>query len=140
MSIGTEGKLLLGLSHVQTRLQKRQDQWLAAHGISFKEFQVMCALSEASTHTLKRIDLAEKVGLSASGITRMLLPMEKIGLINKEEGVRDARVSLVRLSEAGERILADAEKSFTQSARAFMKSLTEEQRAALATLSRVVLQ
>jgi DNA-binding MarR family transcriptional regulator len=139
VSVGAEGKVLLGLSHVQTRLHKRQDQWLAAHGISFKEFQVMSALSEASTHSLKRIDLAEKVGLSASGVTRMLLPMEKIGLISKEEGARDARVSLVRLSAAGERILADAEKSFTQGARAFMKSLSEEQRAALATLSRVVL-
>jgi len=138
MSIGTEGKVLLSLSHVQTRLQKRQDQWLATHGISFKEFQVMCALSEASTHSLKRIDLAEKVGLSASGVTRMLLPMEKIGLISKEEGARDARVSLVRLSEAGERILADAEKSFNQSARAFMKTLTVEQCAALATLSGIL--
>jgi DNA-binding MarR family transcriptional regulator len=138
MSIGTEGKVLLSLSHVQTRLQKRQDQWLAAHGISFKEFQVMCALSEASTHSLKRIDLAEKVGLSASGVTRMLLPMEKIGLISKEEGARDARVSLVRLSEVGERILADAEKSFNHSARNFMKALTEEQCAALATLSGVL--
>lgn len=140
MSIGAEGKILLGLSHVQSRLQKRQDQWLAAHGISFKEFLVMSTLSEANAHSLKRIDLAEKVGLSASGVTRMLLPMEKIGLISKEEGARDARVSLVRLSEAGERILADAEKSFSQGARTFMKSLAEEQRAALATLSGVVLK
>ena len=56
----------------------------------------MSALNEASTHSLKRIDLAEQVGLSASGVTRMLLPMEKIGLISKEEGARDARVSLVQ--------------------------------------------
>ena len=139
MSVGIDGKVLLALSQVQARLIKRQDQWLAAHGISFKEFQVMCALSDASTRSLKRIDLAEKVDMSASGVTRMLLPMEKIGLISKEEGARDARVSLVRLSETGERILADAEKSFSQSARSFMKSLSEEQRAALATLSGVSL-
>jgi DNA-binding MarR family transcriptional regulator len=135
MSVSAEGCVLLAWSGVSLRLLKQQDQWLAAHGISFKEFQVMHALSQVSTQAMKRVELAEAVGLSASGITRMLAPMEKIGLVSKEEGARDARVSLVALSEAGRRLLADAEKSYSQSARSFMKSLREEERAALALLS-----
>lgn len=99
----------------------------------------MNALGDCGTGAMRRIDLAEKVGLSASGVTRMLLPMEKIGLICKEEGARDARVSLVRLSDAGLRVLAEAGKSYSQNARSFMNALTQEQRSALTLLAGVVL-
>ncbi|MDZ7871614.1 MAG: MarR family transcriptional regulator [Rheinheimera sp.] len=50
--------------------------------------------------TRRRSDLVELVGLSPSGITRLLLPLEKIGRVEKERNPRDARVSLVILSEA----------------------------------------
>jgi len=51
---------------------------------------------------MRRIDLAEKIGLTASGITRLLLPMEKIGLIKKEANEQDARVSYVVLASGGQ--------------------------------------
>ena len=38
----------------------------------------------------------------------MLLPIEKMGLIKKEANSRDARVSYVKLSPAGKRILNEA--------------------------------
>ena len=53
--------------------------------------------------------------MSASGITRLLNPMEKIKLIEKEVNPRDARVSFVKLSDAGIELLNNAMKSITQS-------------------------
>lgn len=50
---------------------------------------------------MRRIDLADSVGLSPSAVTRLLAPMEKPGLVEKEANPRDARVSLVKLSTAG---------------------------------------
>jgi DNA-binding MarR family transcriptional regulator len=38
----------------------------------------------------------------------MLLPMEKIGLIGREAGERDGRVSFVVITPAGKRIYEDA--------------------------------
>ncbi len=91
-------------------LSKSMDRKLG--GIWFNDFIVLYHLNQAPEHKLKRIELAEKVGLTASGVTRLLLPMEKIGLVNKESNPNDARVSLVilapgwkmKLDEAMERI------------------------------------
>jgi DNA-binding MarR family transcriptional regulator len=59
--------------------------------------------------------------------------MERTGLIAKEQGARDARVSLARLTRAGEQMLSDATNSFNQRAKAFVGDLTPEQRTALKT-------
>lgn len=135
MPLSRQSRTLINLSQVHARLLKQQDQWLAAHGISYREFLIMHHIQESPTHNLKRIDLAEKVGLSASGITRLLNPMAKIGLITKEEGARDARVSLVRLTESGAVVLQDAEKSFNQRTKSFMAQLDADQSAALELLA-----
>ena len=135
MALSSASNTLIKLANVHARLLRRQDQWLAAHGISYREFLIMCHLHDAPARHLKRIDLAEKVGLSASGVTRLLNPMEKIGLVAKEEGARDARVSLVRLTEAGESMHRDAVASFNQSARSFVNELTDDERAALAVVA-----
>ena len=87
-------------------------------GISFTEFMILYHLSQANDEKMRRIDLASKVGLTASGITRLLLPMEKIGLIKKESNAQDARVSFVLLALGGktklEEAVENAEDSKTQ--------------------------
>jgi DNA-binding MarR family transcriptional regulator len=60
---------------------------------------------------LRRVDLADRVGFTASGITRMLAPMEKIGLISRESNERDARVSYVVLAPGGKRLLEESIKT-----------------------------
>ena len=85
-------KLVIELSALHSSVLKRIESQLSIHGISFTEFLVMHRLSAAPSKTLRRIDLAESVGLSASGVTRVLKPMEKIHLVEKESNPRDARV------------------------------------------------
>ncbi|WP_439583289.1 MarR family winged helix-turn-helix transcriptional regulator [Dyadobacter bucti] len=101
-------KLFLNLTTVQALTFKRFDSRLASHGISLNEFMILFHLGEAPDEKLRRIDLAEKIGLTASGITRMLSPLEKLGLVRREANSRDARVSYVKLAPAGKRILVDA--------------------------------
>ena len=81
-------------------------------------------LSKAPDQKMRRIDLAEKIGLSASGVTRMLLPMQKIGLVQKEANLRDARVSLVKLSSGGERIFAEAMQTMQQNSGNYLSLLS----------------
>lgn len=120
-------EVIIGLTLLQSRLIKKIDPCLSAHGISFSEYLILHFLSRESTKTMRRIDLAESVGLSASGVTRLLSPMEKIGLIQKEESPRDARVSLVKLSRAGERIYQEASVSFADTANMLLGKLNKEQ-------------
>ena len=50
---------------------------------------------------MRRVDLAQAIGRTASGVTRLLKPMEKTGLVARGSSERDARVRLVRLTDAG---------------------------------------
>jgi DNA-binding MarR family transcriptional regulator len=127
ISITPAMQLVMDLSRLQVKVLKRVDSGLGMHGISFTEFLVMYQLSKSPANTLRRIDLAERIGLSASGITRLLIPMEKIGLVKKEENPRDARVSLVRLSKAGAQLLEDASVSFGYSADSIVQAIDDRQ-------------
>ncbi|MFA6191882.1 MAG: MarR family transcriptional regulator [Sulfurimonas sp.] len=115
-------ELLLTLSSTYTNVFKTIDRNLSVHGISFSEFLVIHQLSLASNRTVRRIDLAESVGMSASGITRLLNPMEKLKLVEKEQNPRDARVSFVKLSDIGLELLNDATNSVQLAADSLFKS------------------
>ncbi len=104
--ISTSLSFLLSMAKVQTLLTRRFDTGLG--GLSYTEFMILYYLSVSPDQKLKRIDLANKVGLTASGITRLLLPMEKIGLVSKEVNERDARVSFVIIAPGGKAKLDDA--------------------------------
>lgn len=76
--------------------------------VGFNDFVILYHLMVAEDNKLRRIDLAEKTGLTASGITRLLPPLEKLKLIERESNPRDARVSFVVLTSGGKRILAES--------------------------------
>ncbi|KIM12834.1 MAG: hypothetical protein KU37_00095 [Sulfuricurvum sp. PC08-66] len=121
-----ETQLLFTLAQLHTKFFKFVDRRLSVHSISFSEFYVMHTLFGAPQHTLRRIDLAEAVGMSASGVTRLLNPMEKLHLIQKEQNPRDARVSLVKLSSDGEQVYLDAMQSFEASAQMLLESASAQ--------------
>lgn len=109
-------EVVLSFSLLHGVIVKKMDRALSIHGIAFSEFMVMYQISKAPQQTMRRVDLAEAVGMSASGVTRLLNPMQKIKLIEKEVNPRDARVSFVKLSMAGVELLNNAMASVTQSA------------------------
>ena len=121
-----ESELVVHAINLHNKIQKRIGRSLSVHGIGLSEFLVLKQLYDAAGQTMRRSDLAELVGLSPSGVTRLLNPMEKIGLVNKEEAPRDARVSLVALSSAGMQIFEEAQASFQQAATAMFESLGAE--------------
>ncbi|QQR83969.1 winged helix-turn-helix transcriptional regulator [Candidatus Peregrinibacteria bacterium] len=98
-------KVFINLSKILTESSRRFNGGL--DGIGFNEFVVLFHLNQMSDKKIRRIDLAEKMGFTASGITRILAPMEKIGLIQKEAAARDARVSYVTITPSGERNLKE---------------------------------
>lgn len=126
---------LVGQSLLQSKLQRKVDGQLGLHGISFTEYQIMHHLANAPEQTLRRIELAECVGISASGVTRLLAPMEKNRLVEKRANPRDARVSLVKLSSTGATLFADARVSFTHCAESLTSNLSAKQLETLIDLS-----
>lgn len=78
------------------------------HNLTLNDYEVLLHLSHAEGGRLRRVDLAEQVLLTASGITRLLEGLERGGYVVKETCVSDARVSYAKLTDAGRAKLQDA--------------------------------
>jgi DNA-binding MarR family transcriptional regulator len=98
---------LMNIAKVQAVISRKFDS-LSAHGLGFNDFGILYLLTNTTEQRMRRIDLAEKIGLTASGVTRLLSPMEKIGLVAREANERDARVSYVVITDNGKRIFEEA--------------------------------
>ena len=99
----------LRLARAQATLVRRLDQVLGGyHGISFGDFMLLHYLNRAPGGRLRRVDLAERQGLTASGVTRTLLPLEKIGLVERQQDPRDARVAYAAITATGRELLGNA--------------------------------
>ena len=122
-----------------SKLSRKVDNQLSVHGISFTEYMIMHHLDGSPLKTMRRIELAEHVGISASGVTRLIAPMEKIKIVEKEINPRDARQSLVKLSKTGQRLYAEASVSFEHCANSLLENLSENQQEKLAELSKKIL-
>ena len=78
------------------------------HGLTLNDYEVLLHLSHAEGGMLRRVDLAERVVLTASGITRLLEGLERAGYVCKETCASDARVSYAKLTDAGRAKLREA--------------------------------
>ncbi len=108
MKINENLKLILNLNRVQQTLERRFEGYL--DGLGFSDFIILFHLYQDSDGKMRRIDLAEKVGLTASGVTRQLLSMEKIGLVGRRVNKNDARSTYVTLRSGGKRKFEEAMK------------------------------
>jgi len=133
------GELLVQLTNLQSKIQGQLSRPLSLYGIGLTEYLILRSLKSAPALRMRRIDLAQAVGLSASGVTRVLNPMEKIGLVEKDHVERDARVRLVVLTEAGTRVFDEASTSFNQVAESLLKPISPEKQKALAGLLNALL-
>ncbi|WP_405359233.1 MarR family transcriptional regulator [Kitasatospora sp. NBC_00085] len=98
----------LRLLRAQAALVKRFDASLSGlHGVSLADFTLLLRLGQAPGGRLRRVDLAEALGLTASGVTRGLAPLERIGLVTRESDARDARVAYASLTDTGRERLTD---------------------------------
>ncbi len=81
---------------------------LAAHGLTLHDYEVLLRLANAPEGRMRRVDLAESVVLTASGITRLLDGLERGGLVEKAACSADGRVSYAQLTGAGRSRLSEA--------------------------------
>ena len=57
---------------------------------------------------MRRSELAERLGITPSGVARQVAPLERMGLVDRESHDRDARLALVVLTATGTQIVDDA--------------------------------
>jgi DNA-binding MarR family transcriptional regulator len=84
---------------------------LAEHGLTINDYEALLQLSRAENQSLRRIDLASRLLLTASGVTRMLDGLEHEGYVEKGSCASDARVTYAVLTEKGREKLESAQCS-----------------------------
>ena len=125
----------LRLTRAYAMLTRRLDNALSSlHGLSFSDFMILYYLDRAPDLRLRRIDLAERLGVTASGVTRSLMPMEKIGLVSRQPDPRDARVGYASLTESGQQLLKYALVSVEPIAKDAIQIVSAEQIGALSSV------
>ena len=112
---------------LSSKLSKKAGYRLSVHGISLTEYLLMHYLDSLPHKSVSRIDLADHLGMSASGVTRLVAPMEKTGITEKVTNPRDARQSQVKLSRTGQRLLKEARVSFEHICNELVGSLSLNQ-------------
>jgi DNA-binding MarR family transcriptional regulator len=105
------------------------------HGLGVSDFAVLQCLSEAPGYRLRRIDLAQRLALTPSGITRLLNPLERRGIVTREESGHDARATYAVLTPSGRALVKNARTTMDAFAESMLQSLTERDRASLAKLA-----
>lgn len=125
----------LRLTRAYATLTRRLDNALGSvHGLSFGDFMILYHLDRAPGTRLRRIDLADRLGLTASGVTRTLIPLEKLGLVGRQPDPRDARVGYALITEAGQQLLRYASVTVEAIAQEATQSMSTDQIGALSSL------
>lgn len=81
---------------------------VAQHGLSANDFEALVHLSYADEGALRRIDLAEQLRLSPSGVTRLLDGLQRAGLTCNKSCETDARVTYAMITDKGRETLREA--------------------------------
>src|SRR5580765_6567278 len=81
---------------------------VADHGLTINDYEVLLRLARAPDRMMRRVDLAQQVLLTPSGITRLLDGLQRHGYVEKAACDTDARVVYAKLTHAGTRKLKSA--------------------------------
>ncbi|WP_339867610.1 MarR family winged helix-turn-helix transcriptional regulator [Pseudohongiella nitratireducens] len=123
--------IILLQAKLAARMSRKISNHLSLHGVSLTEYLALHYIASAGQPEISRILLAENLEMSASGVTRLLAPMEKNNLVERTRNPRDARQSQVRLTGPGKQVYQEASVSFQDTANDMIGELPEETASAL---------
>lgn len=100
---------------------------VAAHGLTLNDYDVLVQLANSPERRLRRVDLAQRVLLTPSGITRLLEGLERCGYVERAECPSDLRVTYAQLTDAGLAKLREASETHLEAVRAILSDLLSEE-------------
>jgi len=101
---------------------------LTEHGLTINDYEALLYLSHADEGSLRRVDLAERLMLTPSGVTRLLDGLERDGWVRKGTCDSDARVTYAVLTDEGrERLELAGRTHVAQIREIFVERFSEEE-------------
>jgi DNA-binding MarR family transcriptional regulator len=94
-----------------TVIRELDEQLDRHHRMSVSEFDVLITLDNAPDGQLRMSDLADRVMLSASGLTRLVARLERDELVARRPDPNDGRSSLAQLLPGGKKALDEGRQT-----------------------------
>ena len=108
---------------------------VAEHGLTINDYEVLLHLARAPEKKLRRVDLADRILLTASGITRLLEGLETSGFVERVQCSEDRRVAYAKLTDAGSEKLRQASRTHVAGIESlFTGRFTDDELATLSAL------
>lgn len=105
------------------------------HELSLNDFEALLVLARADEGRLKRVELARRLLLTPSGVTRLLEGLERSGLVRRTTCPTDLRVAYAELTEEGRARFEAASCAHVASIRSLMEEhFSEDELASLGDL------
>lgn len=101
-------------------------QLTAEHGLTISDYEVLLRLSRAPDSRMRRVDLAEQVLLTASGITRLLDGLERADYVTRAACEADRRVVYAVLTDEGHAKLRAASETHVAQIEEYFSSRYED--------------
>jgi DNA-binding MarR family transcriptional regulator len=109
-----------GLLRAHGRVTQALDaQMRTEHGLPVSSYEVLMFLADAPDHRLRMSDIADRVLLSRSGLTRLVDRLVQLGYVTRCAVESDGRGSYAELTEAGVRKLREARRTHLEGVRAY---------------------
>ncbi|MGW6496987.1 MarR family winged helix-turn-helix transcriptional regulator [Nonomuraea angiospora] len=106
------------MQRAQVRITRHLEaELLVAHDLPLASYEVLVQLAEAPERRLRMNDLAGRVLLSRSGLTRLIDRLQRDGLVSREACADDARGLFAVLTDAGAERLAEATPTYLRGVR-----------------------
>jgi DNA-binding MarR family transcriptional regulator len=98
-----------GMLQVHAAVTRELDaQMHREHGLSVSAYEVLMFLADTEGHRLRMADIADRVLLSRSGLTRLVDRLEREGLVAREPCNDDARGQRAVITELGRARFSEA--------------------------------
>ncbi|MDP8959322.1 MAG: MarR family transcriptional regulator [Actinomycetota bacterium] len=108
----TEMRAWQGLLHSHHQVIRTLDRELREeHGLSLAAYDVLLRLARGPEKGLRMTELAERVMLSPSGVTRTVDGLAAKGLVVRQADPEDGRVALASLTQEGRQALREAART-----------------------------
>ena len=123
-----------GMLEVHAAVTQRLDAELRAqHALSLSAYEVLMFLADASDGRMRMSEIADRVLLSRSGVTRLVDRLQALALVERCASDEDGRAAFAQITAPGRTKLAEARRTHLDGVRRlFLDALSVGDQRALA--------
>jgi DNA-binding MarR family transcriptional regulator len=109
-----------GMLQVHAQVTRALDaQMRTEHGLSVSSYEVLMFLGDAENRRMRMAEIADRVLLSRSGLTRLVDRLVELGYLTRCASDKDGRGLYAELTDAGAEKLEDARRTHREGVRRF---------------------